>query len=214
MTDKIELLGAARQAVLDGDDLAAETIATEALSAGIPALEVIEGGFVAGIRAAGDLWEEGEFFLPELVTAAQAMKRAMAVLQPALAPGESSASAGKVVIGTVQGDIHDIGKTLVATLMSANGFAVVDEGADVTVERFVARAREERADLICASALLTTTMTRQKELADALSQAGMAGKLMVGGAPVTPQWAQQIGAAGHADNAVAAVDVARRLVGA
>ena len=213
MTDKSELLGAARQAVLDGDDDAAEAIATEALAAGLPALEIIEGGFVAGIRAAGDLWEEGEFFLPELVTAAQAMKRAMAVLNPALAVGEASATLGKVVIGTVQGDIHDIGKTLVATLLAANGFTVIDEGADVPVERFVARAREVGADLVCASALLTTTMTRQKELADALNAEGLAGRLMVGGAPVTPQWAEQIGAAGHADNAVAAVDMARRLVG-
>ena len=212
MTDNNELLGAARQAVLDGDEDAAERIAADALAAGLPALEVIDGGFVAGIRAAGDLWEEGEFFLPELVTAAQAMKRAMAVLNPALAVGEASATLGKVVIGTVQGDIHDIGKTLVATLLAANGFTVIDEGADVPVEQFVARAREEGADLICASALLTTTMTRQKELADALAAAGLTGRLMVGGAPVTPQWAQHIGAAGHADNAVAAVDLARRLV--
>ena len=212
MTDNNKLLGAARQAVLDGDEDAAERIAADALAAGLPALEVIDGGFVAGIRAAGDLWEEGEFFLPELVTAAQAMKRAMAVLNPALAVGEASATLGKVVIGTVQGDIHDIGKTLVATLLAANGFTVIDEGADVPVEQFVARAREEGADLICASALLTTTMTRQKELADALAAAGLTGRLMVGGAPVTPQWAQHIGAAGHADNAVAAVDLARRLV--
>ena len=141
------------------------------------------------------------------------MKRAMAVLNPALAVGEASATLGKVVIGTVQGDIHDIGKTLVATLLAANGFTVIDEGADVPVERFVARAREVGADLVCASALLTTTMTRQKELADALNAEGLAGRLMVGGAPVTPQWAEQIGAAGHADNAVAAVDMARRLVG-
>ena len=213
MTDKNQLLGAARQAVLDGDEDAAERIATDGLAAGFPPLEMIDGGFVAGIREAGDLWEEGEFFLPELVTAAQAMKKAMAVLQPALSAGQVSSSVGKVVIGTVQGDIHDIGKTLVATLMAANGFAVLDEGADVPVERFVARAKEEGADLVCASALLTTTMTRQKELADALDAAGFGGKLMVGGAPVTARWAEQIGAAGHADNAVAAVDVARKLVG-
>ena len=213
MTDKTELLGAARQAVLDGDEDAAERIANDGLAAGFPPLEMIDGGFVAGIREAGDLWEEGEFFLPELVTAAQAMKKAMAVLQPALSAGQVSSSLGKVVIGTVQGDIHDIGKTLVATLMAANGFAVLDEGADVPVERFVARAKEEGADLVCASALLTTTMTRQKELADALDAAGFGGKLMVGGAPVTARWAEQIGAAGHADNAVAAVDVARKLVG-
>jgi len=118
-----------------------------------------------------------------------------------------------VVIGTVQGDIHDIGKTLVGTLLSANGFAVSDEGGDVPVARFVERAKEIDADLVCASALLTTTMTVQQELVTALKEAGLRAQVMVGGAPVSAEWADQIGAAGFADNAVAAVEVAQKLVG-
>ena len=168
---------------------------------------------MAGIREAGRLWEEGEYFLPELVTSAQAMKAAMALLQPVLGSEASEQARGKVVIGTVQGDIHDIGKTLVGTLLSANGFEVSDEGADVPVERFVERAREINADLVCASALLTTTMTMQQKLVQAIREAGLPAKVMIGGAPVTAEWAEQIQADGHADNAVAAVDTALKLVG-
>lgn len=206
-----ELLAGLRQAVLDCDETRAPMLAREALETGMSALEAIDGGLVPGIQEAGRLWDEGEFFLPELVGAAGAMKAAMAVLQPAL-PGGGSRELGRVVIGTVQGDIHDIGKSLVATLLAANGFAVSDEGADVPVERFVTRARELDADLVCASALLTTTMVQQRTLVEALRAAGLRARVMVGGAPVTPAWAAQIGAAGFADNAVAAVTVARGLV--
>lgn len=206
-----ELLTGLQQAVLDCDEARAEMLAREALETGMPALEAIDRGLVPGIQEAGRLWDEGEFFLPELVGAAGAMKAAMTVLQPALAGG-GSRELGRVVIGTVQGDIHDIGKSLVATLLTANGFTVSDEGADVPVERFVARARELDADLVCASALLTTTMVQQRALVEALRAAGLRAQVMVGGAPVTPAWAAQIGAAGFADNAVAAVAVARGLV--
>lgn len=205
------LLAGLRQAVLDCDENRAAVLAREALETGMSALEAIDGGLVPGIHEAGRLWDEGEFFLPELVGAAGAMKAAMAVLQPALT-GADSRELGRVVIGTVQGDIHDIGKSLVATLLAANGFTVSDEGADVPVERFVARARELDADLVCASALLTTTMVQQRTLVEALRVAGLRARVMVGGAPVTPAWAAQIGAAGFADNAVAAVAVARGLV--
>ena len=212
MSDHAQLLQAMRQSVLDGDEIQAAALAGQALEAGMKPLEAIEGGFVPGIRRTGELWEEGEYFLPELVTAAPAMKGAMAVLQPALAGAAGGKPLGKVVIGTVQGDIHDIGKTLVGTMLAANGFEVADEGADVPVERFVARAQEMGADLVCASALLTTTMTVQRDLVAALREAGLDTKVMVGGAPVGTAWAEQIGAAGFADNAVAAVEVARSLV--
>jgi len=202
-----------KQAVLVGNEDDAARLARQALDDGVPALDAIDQGFVAGIREAGSLWEEGEYFLPELVTAAQAMKAAMAIMQPALEGGTSDQVVGKVVIGTVEGDIHDIGKTLVGTLMSANGFEVTDEGADVPVARFVERAKEIGADLVCASALLTTTMTLQGQLVQAIKDAGLGAKVMIGGAPVTPQWAEQIEADGYADNAVAAVDTARKLVG-
>jgi len=212
MIESDEVLAALRQAVLAGDDGAAGRLARQALGNGIAALDAIEKGLVPGIREAGRLWEEGEFFLPELVTAAQAMKAAMAILQPALGDGRSPA-AGRVVIGTVEGDIHDIGKTLVATMLSASGFAVADEGSSVPVARFVARAQEVGADLVCASALLTTTMPKQRELVAAVRGAGLPARVMVGGAPVTKGWAQSIGADGFADNALEAVTVARALVG-
>ena len=212
MNDHAQLLQAMCQSVLDGDAGQAARLAGQALAGGMAPLTAIEEGFVPGIRKTGELWEEGEYFLPELVSAAQAMKGAMAVLQPALEGAAGGKSLGKVVIGTVQGDIHDIGKTLVGTMLAANGFEVADEGADVPVERFVARAKEMDADLVCASALLTTTMTVQRDLIDALSEAGLSTRVMVGGAPVGQAWADQIGAAGFADNAVAAVEVARSLV--
>jgi len=214
MNDRQELFAALREAVLGGDDAAAGRLAGEALAGGAPALEAVERGLVPGIHEAGRLWEEGEYFLPELVTAAQAMKAAMAVLQPALAGAGHGYSIGRVVIGTVEGDIHDIGKSLVATMLSANGFSVVDEGAGVPAGRFLDRAREVDADLVCASALLTTTMPRQKELAAALRSSGLRARLMVGGAPVTRAWSEAIGADGWADNALAAVGVARTLVAA
>jgi trimethylamine corrinoid protein len=213
MSEHEDLLAAMQQAVLDGDETAAADLAEKALAAQMKPLDAIEQGFVQGIRQAGELWEEGEFFLPELVTAAQAMKAAMAILQPALAGGAAGESRGKVVIGTVQGDIHDIGKTLVGTMLAANGFEVADEGGDVPVDRFVERATEIDADLVCASALLTTTMTVQRELVNAVRGAGLKAKVMVGGAPVSQEWADEIGADGFADNAVAAVAVAGDLVG-
>lgn len=212
MIDSEELFVALHRAVLAGDDATSGRLASEALANGVAALDTIERGLVPGIREAGRLWEEGEFFLPELVTAAQAMKAAMVVLQPALS-GSQSAALGRVVIGTVEGDIHDIGKTLVATMLSASGFAVSDEGSGVPVARFLLRAQELQADLVCASALLTTTMPKQRELVAAVRDAGLKARVMVGGAPVTKAWAQSIGADGFADNALEAVAVARALVG-
>jgi trimethylamine corrinoid protein len=212
MTDTSAVLEGLRRAVLEGDDQAGVRFALTAIESGLSPLEAIERGLVPGIRKAGDLWEEGEYFLPELVSAAQAMKAAMDVLQPALAACGGGLEVGRVVIGTVQGDIHDIGKTLVGTMLSANGFAVCDEGADVSVERFVARARELDADLVCASALLTTTMVGQRDLVAAVRRAGLRARVMVGGAPASEEWSRRIGADGYADNAVAAVAVARKLV--
>jgi corrinoid protein of di/trimethylamine methyltransferase len=212
MIDSQALFAALHRAVLAGDDATSRRLASETLANGVAALDTIERGLVPGIREAGRLWEEGEFFLPELVTAAQAMKAAMEVLRPALGASQSVAL-GRVVIGTVEGDIHDIGKTLVATMLSASGFAVSDEGAGVPVARFLLRAQELEADLVCASALLTTTMPKQRELVAAMREAGLKARVMVGGAPVTKGWAQSIGADGFADNALEAVTVARALVG-
>lgn len=203
--------------VVEGDGDRAEALAGEAVDKKLPALDVIEGGFAKGIREVGRKWEEGLLFLPELVMGAEAMKRAMAVLQPALGAGGAAAreSAGHVVIGTIEGDIHDIGKTLVATMLSANGFEVTDLGADVPVGRFVDEAEKREAGYIAVSALLTTTMSGQKRVVEELEKRSMKGrvKVMVGGAPCSEVWAGEIGADGYAGDAVAAVNLAKRLGG-
>lgn len=205
-----------KQAVVLGDAARARQLAEGVVGSEGDLVTAIEQGFAAGIRRVGDLWEEGEYFLPELVQGAEAMKAAMAVLQPALQKRHGGrASKGRVVIGTVQGDLHDIGKTLVATLLSAGGFDVDDLGSDVPVDRFLARAKENGADIIAASALLTTTMPVQKAIAAAIPSLGLARRprLLIGGAPTTAAWATEIGAA-WAENALRAVAVAETLVGA
>lgn len=201
-----------QEAVLTGDGDAAARLALAALEAGLDPLRAVEEGFVPGIRRSGALFEAGDYFLPELVASAQAMKGAMGVLEPHLRSGPGATAAPRVVIGTVKGDIHDIGKSLVSTLLSAHGFLVFDEGVDVPVDRFVERAREVGAVLICASALLTTTMGVQRELVRAVRTARLEAKVLVGGAPVTGEWARSIGADGHADNAVTAVTRATEVL--
>lgn len=213
MSEIDDFLATLSRAVLEGEERTTIDLAEDALRRGVPPLHIIERGLVPGIRRAGELWDVGEYFLPELVTAAQAMKAGMGIVQPALTEGFELRPRGRVVIGTVLGDIHDIGKTLVATMLAANGFEVKDEGVGVSAERFIDRAMELDADLICASALLTTTMVQQRELVRAVREAGLRAKVMVGGAPVTAAWAAEIGAHGQADNAVAAVAKARQMVG-
>jgi trimethylamine corrinoid protein len=204
------------QTIVDGDKDKAAVLAGEVLAGGGDPQEAIEKGFVPGIQKVGLLWESGDFFLPELLAGAEAMKAAMAVLHPALGAGRAAAlSAGRVVIGTVEGDIHDIGKNLVSALLSANGFAVVDLGADVKVERFISAAEESGATIIGLSALLTTTMLGQRRLVEELRQRGLRDKykVLVGGAPVTRRWADEIGADGYGENALAAVRAAKALAG-
>jgi corrinoid protein of di/trimethylamine methyltransferase len=167
------------------------------------------------MRIVGDKYASGEYFLPNLIVSASGMKQAMALLEPELkARRQELKSAGTVVIGTVRGDIHEIGKSLVATMLAANGFEVHDLGVDVPVDAFVSRVRDAGANLVGLSALLTTTMHGQKDVIEALAKAGLRGqvKVMVGGAPVTKKWADDIGADGWAQDAVAAVDLASRLV--
>jgi corrinoid protein of di/trimethylamine methyltransferase len=203
------------QAVIDGDSQETAELARLSLDRGYPVLEVIEKGFARGIREVGRLWEEGELFLPELVIGAEAMKRAMEILRPSIAQGQAADKHGRVVIGTIEGDIHDIGKTLVATMLSANGFEVTDLGADVPVGRFVDEAERSGADWIAVSALLTTTMPGQKRVIDELASRSLRGKIrvMVGGAPCSKEWAMEIGADGYAGDAVAAVALAKQKTG-
>ena len=210
------LLTRMSEAIVAGDREAAAVLAGEAVRSGLDLLEVVERGYVPGIQKVGELWEQGEYFLPELISSAEAMKAAMAVLEPELNRKDlGSRMGGKVVIGTVEGDIHDIGKNLVASMLQAGGFEVFDLGADVKLERFVERAEEVGAGLICLSALLTTTMTNQRRLIGMLRDRGLRDKykVLVGGAPASRRWAEEIGADGYAENAVAAVRLAKSLAG-
>jgi trimethylamine corrinoid protein len=204
------------QAVISGDREAAARLASDGLAARLEARTMIEQGFIPGIRKVGDLWEEGEYFLPELMASAEAMKAAMAVLKPALeASAAEGLSLGRIVLGTIEGDIHDIGKNLVGSMLSANGFDVIDLGADVKLGRFIEEAVAARADVIGLSALLTTTMVNQRRLIERLQAEGLRSrfKILVGGAPTNRAWAAEIGADGYGENALAAVQAARGLVG-
>jgi corrinoid protein of di/trimethylamine methyltransferase len=213
--DKVEMLEKMGRAIIEGDKEQVQALAKAAVSKKLDLIEVIEKGFVPGIQKVGEMWEKGEYFLPELITSAECMKAAMGILKPELEKARiSTKSKAKVVIGTVEGDIHDIGKNLVASMLSANGYEVIDLGADVKLEKFVKSAIEENADFICLSALLTTTMLGQKRVVEILKEKNLTGKfiVMVGGAPVNQKWADDIGADGYAENAMAAVKTVKRLI--
>ncbi|HPW18956.1 MAG TPA: corrinoid protein [Candidatus Aminicenantes bacterium] len=209
-----ELYPRMSEAIVAGDRAAAAALARDAVRQGLDLLEVVDKGYVPGIQKVGVLWEQGEYFLPELISSAEAMKAAMAVIDPELTKRNlGSRPGGRVVIGTVEGDIHDIGKNLVASMLQAGGFDVHDLGADVKLERFIDKAEEVGAGMICLSALLTTTMTNQRRLIGMLRDRGLRGKykVLVGGAPASRKWAEEIGADGYAENAVAAVKLAKSL---
>ncbi len=211
MTD--EIYAGAREAVLKGDVDAATDMARKGLDQGIDPIELINNGFIPGITEVGDLFGTGQLFLPELIKAAKAMQAATDIINAALPEGGGQAG-GRMVIGTVEGDVHDIGKTIVVSLLKANGFEVLDLGRDVKTERFIEEAERFNADIIGSSALLTTTMGGQKKLEEALKAAGLKGrfKTMVGGAPVTRRWARRIGADAFAENASEAVRLAKELI--
>lgn len=211
---KEELLARMGKAIIEGGKNEAEALAKEALEKKMDLNEVIEKGYVPGIQKVGDLWEKGEYFLPELITSAECMKSAMNILQPEIEKSQiQTHSKGKVVIGTVEGDIHDIGKNLVSSMLSANGFEVHDLGADVKLEKFIEKAEEIKANFICLSALLTTTMLGQKRVVEILKEKDLLGriKVLVGGAPVNQKWADDIGADGYGENAMVAVKVAQKI---
>jgi len=205
------------QAVIDGEKERAIELAQEVLHLEIPPLEAIDKGYIVGIQKVGELFEKGDFFLPELVMGAEAMQAALAVLEPELKKRqEERERLGTAVAGTVEGDIHEIGKRLVCTMLVANGFDVLDLGPDVAAETFMEKVRALKPDLLLLSALMTTTMPEQRSVIEALKGAGLRDrvKVMVGGAAVSPSWAQEIGADGYAENAIEAVGVAKGLVGA
>jgi 5-methyltetrahydrofolate--homocysteine methyltransferase len=203
------------QAVVDGDDEIAVETAKAALAVGLDPLACINNGLTEGMNRVGELFASGEYFLPDLVIGGKAMESAMEVLEPALLDDQERKVIGKVVIGTVEGDLHEIGKNLVATLLSANGFQVTDIGTDKSPVDFLNAAIEANADIVGASALLTTTMLVQGQIVEALDDAGLRDKVkvMVGGAPVNQSWADQIGADAYGEDAVSAVALAKRLMG-
>jgi dimethylamine corrinoid protein len=211
-----EILSKLAQAVIDGEPEDAEEVARHALEQGLDPLVCIQQGLTPGIDRVGELFATGEYFLPDLIIGGDAMKAALAILEPALTGNQERHILGRVVLGTVEGDLHEIGKTLVGTMLTANGFEVTDIGVDKSADEFVAALRETGATLIGASALLTTTMLQQQKIIEALAEAGLRDrvKVMVGGAPVTESWTEKIGADGYAEDAISAVALAKRLVGA
>ena len=200
------------EAILTGNAKQAEEVTNAALEAGANPTELLGNYMIPAMDEVGKRFECNEYFVPELLIAARAMKTALEILTPKLAEAGAE-SAGRVVIGTVQGDLHDIGKNLVASMLEGGGFEVVDLGVDVPANRFVEAAQEKDGTIVALSALLTTTMTQMKAVIEALEAAGLrAGtKVMIGGAPITQQYADEIGADGYSDNASAAVALARNL---
>jgi corrinoid protein of di/trimethylamine methyltransferase len=210
-----DILTKLAQAVIDGEPEDATDLAKLALQQGLDPLTCINEGLTPGMNRVGELFESGEYYLPDLIIGGEAMKEALAVLEPALVEGRERAVLGRVVLGTVEGDLHEIGKTLVGTLLTANGFQVTDIGIDKSAAEFVEAAKAAHADIVGASALLTTTMPQQEKVVEALKEAGLRDqvKVMVGGAPVTAGWAEKIGADGYAEDAIASVALAKRLMG-
>ncbi len=201
------------QAILEGDAKTAAAVTQEALDAGIDPSVLIQQHMVPAMDEVGRLYEAEEYFVPELLLAARAMKASLELLRPLLAASGAEPT-GRVVIGTVKGDLHDIGKNLVGSMLEGGGFEVIDLGADVAPEKFIEAIQNRGAKIVCLSALLTVTMPSMKRTIEALEQAGVRQnvKVLVGGAPVTPQFATEIGADGYGETANAAVALARQFV--
>jgi len=210
-----DTFSAMRQSIINGAPDTASELAQQALTEGVAPIEAINNGYVPGMHDVGEQFAKGQMYLPDMMASAEAMRAAMAVLDPELKKlGTARPMAGVVVLGTTKGDIHEIGKILVGTMLTAHGFRVHDLGVDVSGEKFAAKVREFNADIVGVSALLTTTMRNQKTVVEALDQAGLRSqvKIMVGGAPVTRRWAEEIGADGYAKDAMSAVELARQLM--
>jgi corrinoid protein of di/trimethylamine methyltransferase len=201
-------------AILEGDQGTAISVAQAAIDAGTDPEELVHKYMIPAMDEVGRRFEANEYFVPELLIAARAMKGALELIKPLLV-AKGAESAGRVAIGTVKGDLHDIGKNLVAAMMEGGGFDIIDLGVDVSPEQFIEAVQSEGANVICLSALLTTTMPSMKTTIDALDEAGIRDqvKVLIGGAPVTQQYADEIGADGYGDNASVAVTRARELLG-
>lgn len=211
MNDKISIL---YDAILDGNLSGAKEYVQAALDAGIEPGQILADGMIAAMKEVGKRYEEGDFFVPEMLIAARAMQAGLLILKPLLMSSDVK-SAGKIVIGTVRGDLHDIGKNLVAVMLEGGGFDVKDLGVDVHPDKFIDSIISEGADIIALSALLTTTMPNIKATIEAIQAAGLRDKvkIMIGGAPVTQDYADQIGADGYSSDASRAVTLAMALLG-
>ncbi|MBS7604908.1 MAG: corrinoid protein [Candidatus Bathyarchaeia archaeon] len=205
-----EILGNIKSAIVNLDIENIQRLCLEAIKAGIPAYDIIMKGFSKGLEIVGENYERGEYYLAELVVAGETVKEGMKVLEPYL-KGDEAQKIGKVVIGTVRGDLHDIGKNIVAILLRASGFDVIDLGVDVPPERFVEAVREHKPDIVAMSALLTTTMNEMENVIKALKEAGLRNnvKVIIGGAPVTDEFAKKIGADAAAKDAVEGVNICK-----
>jgi 5-methyltetrahydrofolate--homocysteine methyltransferase len=208
-----ELLQEIRQGIMDGDLQLVQEKVQAAIDEGMPPDKILNEGLVEAMAKVGKLFEEGEYFVPEMLIAARAMKAGLALLKPRLMEADVE-PAGKVAAGTVKGDLHDIGKNLVCMMLEGAGFEIVDMGTDVAPEQFVAAVQEQGVDLIAMSALLTTTMPNMQATIEALQEAGVRDNVgvMIGGAPVTDAYAEEIGADGYAPDASRAVSLAKSLM--
>jgi 5-methyltetrahydrofolate--homocysteine methyltransferase len=204
-------LKALADAVINGDQNKALEITKAAIKEGIAAKDILDNGLIKGMDIVGDRFKKNEFYIPEVLIAARAMKMAMVVLEPELVKAGVE-PVGKLLIGTVQGDLHDIGKNLVAMMLKGAGFEVIDLGVDVGPEKFIEKVKAAKAQVVGMSALLTTTMPGMEKTIKALKKAGIPVKVMIGGAPVTQDYADRIGADGYAPDAASAVDLAKSLV--
>jgi corrinoid protein of di/trimethylamine methyltransferase len=215
MERTVNLLEEMAKVVIEGDEEEAVSLAKKALSMGMNPTEAIEKGFGEGMREVGRLFEKLEIFLPQVILSADAMTAGVEIFRQEIAAREGEVPRKTVLLGTIQGDVHDIGKNIIKIMLETSGFKVYDLGRDVPVSRFVDKVRELSPDIVGVSALMTTTMVHMPKLIEALKEAGLRGKakVMVGGAPVLPEWAKEIGADGYGGSAMEAVEVAKRLAG-
>ncbi|WP_440951472.1 methyltransferase cognate corrinoid protein [Methanococcoides sp. FTZ1] len=209
-----EILTKLSEAIVDNDEDAGLEAIEQGIKEGLSPVEMIEQGLSAGMLDVGEMFEDGEIFLPQVMMAASTMANLVEVVQKEIPEGEKAESAGKIVLGTVEGDVHDIGKNIVKVLLQANGFEVYDVGRDAPLESFIEKAKEVDADIVASSALMTGTMQFQATLEEMLKDAGIRDrvKTMIGGAPCTDHWAAKIGTDAYAENASEAVTKARELM--
>ncbi len=214
MNIKMNLFEQVLNATVDGDEERCVALAQQVLDMGLDPVEAIEEGYSKAMVIVGERFTRMEYFLPDLMRSAQAVNSAMKVLRPHLLQNGNSVTQGTIVIGTIQGDLHDVGKNIVKIMLQASGFEIHDLGVDVSVRRLIEKADEVDADIIAASAILTTTMAYMPDLAALLTDMGMKDRfqIMLGGGPVTPEWAMEAGANGYGETAAEAVEVAKRLI--